>query len=156
MTSTSPSLPAFSDAGFGDLDSLMDEAMAEAAEKDAIKLAKAKIARGGPNPSEFAADRARVKVWEDQNEWRKVANVAKFTCTDCACGEYTGIFAGFLTKEEHRHLRGTFRYLPLPKGLPMSANLPNLTVQEVVHTPVCAACALDKGWDMSQAEQWGV
>lgn len=140
-------------SGFDDLDALLLEATQEAAEKAAVKVSKARIARGGPTPSEFALDHARVRAWEDQNEWRKIATVAKFTCTDCACGEYTGIFSGFFLKEEHRHLRGTFRYLPHQGPLP--ATLPNLTVQEVTHTPICTACALEKGWDMSKAEQWG-
>jgi hypothetical protein len=149
---STPTAPAASD-GFDDLDALLLEATKEATEKAAVKTAKARIARGGPTPSEFLADHARVKAWEDQNEWRKVANVAKFTCTDCSCGEYTGVFTGFFLKEEHRHLRGTFRYLP--QTGPMPATLPNLTVQEVVHTQICTACALEKGWDMSKAEQWG-
>ena len=138
---------------FSDLDSLLNEALAESKGKEAVKVSRARIARGGPAPSEFLADHARVRAWEDQNEWRKVANVARFICTDCTCGEYTGIFSGLFLKEEHRHLRGTFRYLP--QSGPLLASLPNLTVQEVRHTQICTACALEKGWDLSKAEQWG-
>jgi hypothetical protein len=138
-----------SDSDFSELNSLLSSATAEAKEREAVKLAKSRIARGGPNLKEFDADRALVSSWQAKTEWKPSAIAAAFRETICLCGSRARIFTGLFTKETHRTLsHGATRYLPLPIGeLTLFSHLPKETLLDIASVPICADCMAEKGWN---------
>lgn len=134
------------------LEDLLAESMAATKEAQAAKAARERIKRGGLTAKEREADEERIRRWELQNEWRAVANVALFERHRCNCGRQQTIFRQLMERQEHRHLRGSFRW---QKTTASKAGLPNEIVVQKWETPMCTYCSTQAGFDFSgSVKEW--
>lgn len=131
---------------FDDLEALLGEA--KAAERDAaeVKAARERAKRGGLAPAQREEDVQRLREWEAKHEWRAVANVAQFERHRCACGRQQTIFRQLMQKQQHRHLRGSVRYVQVEVQL---ADLPNEILVQKWSTPMCTECCTRQGFDFT-------
>jgi hypothetical protein len=149
---TSQTSTDFQDAGFGELDDLLAEALTEQRTAREAKEARERTKRGGQSSTEREADAERIRRWEAQHEWRAVANVAQFHRYSCQCGKHSTVFEQLMERQQHRHLRDSQRY-QLTKTT--KADLPNEVVIRKTSVPVCPSCALLAGWDLNKSTVWG-
>ena len=138
------------DDGFGDLDALLGEAMAERSLSQSVIDAR-KRAKGGYALSQD--DQARIRAWELAREWLPVANVALFHRYQCACGKHSTVYEGLMLEQKHRNNKTANRWTTQDASV---ANLPNRTAIRKSPVPVCPACAEPKGWKLSNAIEWEI
>lgn len=134
-----------------DLDALLEESMGTVKQEAAARAARERLKRGGQSAAERLEDAARIREWEDRNEWRTVANAAVFVQYECACGSLHSVFGGLFAEQDHRHLRQAKRWAAIAQA---KADLPNHTFIRAVATPVCYDCAGEKGWSFGNATVW--
>lgn len=137
---------------FAELDALLGQAMADVKETEKAKEARERLKRGGLSAEERAADAARIADWESKHEWRAVANVALFLETGCShCNTVSMAFSHYMQKQEHRHLRNSFRWQATTQ---IKTDLPNEVVIQTKFTAMCEDCAPSRGWLMENATVW--
>ena len=134
-----------------ELDELLEESMAAARERLEAKAAHDRAKRGGQSAAEQAEDAERIRRWELAHEWKTVANVALFERHTCACGRHQTIFRQLMTRQQHRHLRGSQRWQQADASI---ANLPNEVVVQKWETPMCPACAPHAGFEFRNVTEW--
>jgi len=138
---------------FSDLNDLLADALSAQKEIADAKAAKDRQKRGGGSSQERAADAERIARWEAAHEWRAVANVALFHRFSCACGAHSTVFEQLMVRQQHRHLRDSYRW-QLTKTA--HAELPNEVTIRKTSSPVCPKCAESKGWVFSNITEWSV
>jgi len=137
---------------FAELDALLGQAMADVKDAEKTKEARERLKRGGLSAEERAADAARIADWERKHEWRAVSNVALFLETGCAhCNTVSMAFSHYMQKQEHRHLRNSFRWQTTTE---IKTDLPNEVVVQTKFTAMCEDCAPSRGWPMDNATTW--
>ena len=138
------------DDAFDELENLLAEVKASAAETKAVKDARARAkSRYGNTPE----DLARIKAWELAREWKSVANCALFKRFECVCGFHATVFSGLLLEQTHRYLRLSNRWTAQDAAI---ADLPNKTAIAKVKVPVCQRCAISKGWGLNTELEWNL
>jgi len=136
------------------LGDLLAQATATQRDSKARDTAKRRLALGQGSAEERAADAARIRDWESKHEWQAVANVALFHVYDCECGKSSKIFEGLYRRETHRHLKhGAQRHVAVDSAM---ADLPNEVAIRTTDIEVCGACMDAKGWDLTNATEWGI
>jgi hypothetical protein len=133
------------------LEVLLQESLADKREVDRAKAARERMKRGGNGYTERIADEALIRQWEEKHEWQAQANVAMFSVQMCACTSHRFVFEQLMTRQVHRHMRLSQRWV---KTETSQAALPNETVIRNVHVPMCAVCAESKGWSLASATTW--
>lgn len=137
---------------FADLDALLGQAMSEVKDATKAKEARERLKRGGQSSEDRAADAARIADWESKHEWRAVANAALFLETGCShCNTVSMAFSHYMQKQEHRHLRSSFRWQTTTE---IKTDLPNEVVVQTKFTAMCEDCAPSRGWDMDNVTTW--
>jgi hypothetical protein len=136
--------------GFDELEELLEGAMAERADIEKVKAARAK-AKGGYGLS--PEDQERIRKWELAREWTAVSNTAIFKRYVCACGYHSTVFEGLMLEQKHRTDSHANRWTAQDASV---ANLPNNTAIRVKHIPMCQRCANGKGFSLATDVIWQV
>lgn len=136
---------------FGDLNDLLAESMETAKSIAMAKESRERIRRGGQGERERREDEARLREWEAKHEWMAEANVAVFDRQACGCGVTNEVFAGFMQRERHRHLRTGMRWMIAGEA---KASLPNEVIVRTKVVAMCGTCAGGKGWPVELATEW--
>lgn len=138
------------DETFDELEELLEGALAERADIEKVKAARAK-AKGGYGLS--PEDLERVRQWELRKEWLPVSNTAIFKRYVCACGFHSTVFEGLMLEQKHRHDTHANRWTAQETSV---ASLPNNTAVRVKKIPMCQRCAASKGFPISSEVIWEV
>lgn len=129
-----------------ELDSLLEEAKADAKLAQQVKEARAKAKSGYGNTPD---DLERIRKWELAREWLPVANTALFNRYECQCGHHTTVFQQLMLEQAHRQQRATVRWTAATSyspGLPRRAKVTAYLV------PMCQRCCRDHGFQLTSAE----
>lgn len=141
-----------------DLDDLLNESLALRNEKGAGKALRAQLDRA-KSREEAQEIEAALRGWEARHEWETLANCALFHRQVCACGHEHTHFAGMYYHQKHRRDIHAQRWVAAVQNLTgvvelaADAKVPNRTMMETKHTPVCPACASVMGFDLSKTEE---
>lgn len=141
-----------------DLDQLLNESVMLRNEKGAGKALRAQMERAQTREEALEIE-ATLRAWESRHEWETLANCALFHRQICACGAEHTHFAGMYYHQKHRQDRHAQRWVAAVQNLTGTATLaanasvPNRTMIETKHTPMCPACAARSGFDMTKCEE---
>lgn len=133
------------------LDSFLNEAVAEAAEKKELSKLKTRVRTGVLE----VGDIERMKAWENANVWKKVANVALFDVRACECGFEHSLFVGLFLEQHSRHasMSNAKRYEKVDSA---ELDLPNKVAKRFGYMDMCDLCMKEKGFDPDQSIDWDV
>lgn len=131
------------------LDALLGESIALKDERDAEKELRKKIQRGGGSAAEIEADKALLRQWDRQREWKLKANVLVFTRQLCtACDSYhTTVEGRFELLSSNRIQSATKLQSVVVFSIP---DLPREVLYHDALVTVCHDCADNDGWPLEE------
>ena len=129
----------------------MAESLGQAKQELLAKTARERLKRGSGSQQEREEDAARIRAWEATHEYTDAANVALWERHRCACGRQQTIFRHFMTRQVHRYLRTTQRWVKTDE---LDDDLPNETMVQKWNTPMCTHCAPQAGWEFKNVTEW--
>lgn len=129
-----------------DLDTLLQESMRERKQALQHKEDRNALRNGLLSSTERAESEARIREWENKNEWTSKAQVILYNVWRCQCGSKSmAVFHCFAIRQQHKINRFSERFLPV-KGADLPAQLPKES-KEISHTTeFCQECAPNRWW----------
>lgn len=141
-----------------DLELLLTESLALRNERGAGKSLREQLNRA-KTKEEAREIELTLQAWESRHVWETLANCALFHKQVCACGAEHTHFAGMYYHQKHRQDPHSQRWVAAVQNLTgvvefaTLASVPNRTMVEARHTPICPECASRSGFDITRAEE---
>lgn len=137
-------VPAVSTTALDFIDELLLDGAAVRAEKEAVRAARASLARGNLLQTEREELQRIVAGWEMSKEWEPVADEVHFSVQLCSsCSTRQSHYIGQFQKQQHRH-HAIERWVRADTST--KANLPKGRKEFVTATSLCENCCADYGW----------